>query len=641
MKVIGPAGWLWRLFYLSSVSLLAFAGAGCDRHQTTLPPELCPALPTLWTFTDYGALGHSEVARPGLEFHITPTGPGTIAGNVVRGAPSDITWVTSVFAFLQAGENATPKARAVIYQLDASGSPTGEPLAASAEMEIATFPAHWYRFDFPHGVPLRQGSYLIGIWTGGSGRTLLFAPGSAATLTGFFADSVPYDSLALPPASPSGSQGGKGWALYGLYRKRPVVQFDPSTYTPATPAQMTSINLELGQLYMRHRVLEALQATGIENPYPEGGIEINDLRLVQGSATDPNPNTLVVTITPWRRGAQGQHVSLQRSYRMTLKLTTFLLTPETESDASKRSAMLGNDENGQPLNAGVAIHFDLVELHSLSYDENVECNPDPDTGRSTNPKFDQIDSLVLENLSTSLATTRPLIIPTKAVTDAIANLSGSSPTIDGVALATDVDFKLGLHVKGFTGKPFDSQTTLGRFSSVDWAIDVDKAFVISKITSQLTSAATTSKLSPVGAARVEFDPGGTLRVYQKVGGCLSGDIGNVYALARMAIVRIGPIGPPPATRYALGIQVTPDADARVKTCALVNGTYLEDSFKHAQIGNVGGTVCDEPSDIQFKVSPTEWFYATALDTDDIFYIGGRSTSADTWRGPRPPVPACP
>jgi hypothetical protein len=345
---------------------------------------------------------------------------------------------------------------------------------------------------------------------------------------------------------------------------------------------------------------------------------------VQNAPASANPNMLVLRITPWLRGAQGQQVSLQRSYRVDLRLTPYLLTSDTESDASKRHDMLGKDEQGNPLDAGVAIRFDLVELHSLTYDQKVEC---------TNPNFDLIDKQILESLSTSLAAQHPFVVPTKAVTDAVSGL-GTTSVIDGVSLGTDLDFKLGLHVKDAEGKTFDPQTALSHFPSDDWAIDIDTALVSSAVGSAVASGARSAGLTPSGSSRVVFDPGGVLRVYQKVGGCGSGDIGNVYARITLSMARRGPDGPPPGTEYVLRAKQEPDADARVKACIFISN--LRFGISSATIGSC----VDVMASIQFRTSPSEWFYATAIDTDGVFYIAGRSSAADVWRGSRSAVPVC-
>ena len=448
-----------------------------------------------------------------------------------------------------------------------------------------------------------------------------------ADVKGFVAD-APYDASASAPGGPSGSPSGVQYALYGLYADS-VQQIDPGGYTPAARAETTSVNLELDKLYMRHRVIDALQGTGIDNPSPAEGVDVNDVRLVQQPDSSATPNMLVLRITPWLRGAQGQHVSLQRSYRLDLKLTPYLLTPETEPDARKRHNLLGTDEKGHPLDDGIAIRFDLVELHSLTYDQKVECS---------NPNFDPIDAKFLEGLSNQLAAQAPFIVPTKAVTDAIGKL-GASTAIDGINLGTDGDFKLGLRVKGAAGRSFQPQTALSHFPSDDWAIDIDPDLIKPAIGAIVASGASSAGLTPNGSARVEFDPGGVLRIYQNVGGCGSGDIGNVYALVTMSIVRIGPDGPPPGTQYVLRAVQTPDADARVKTCILVS--HLGRGLATATIGPGTSTACtDVMAKIAFQVSPSEWFYATALDTDGVFYIAGRSSSADAWRGARPAVASC-
>jgi hypothetical protein len=298
--------------------------------------------------------------------------------------------------------------------------------------------------------------------------------------------------------------------------------------------------------------------------------------------------------------------------------------------------MLGRDETGQPLDDGIAIRFDLVELHSLTYDQAVECP-------STN--FDLIDKNILESLSTSLAAQHPFVVPTKAVTDAVSKL-GVSATIDGINLGTDGDFKLGLHIKDAAGKPFSPQTALSHFPSEDWAIDIDPELVKPAIGAIAASGASSLGLSTNGAARVELDPGGVLRIYQSVGGCGAGNIGNVYARVTMSIVRVGPDRPPPGTRYVLRATKEGDGDARVKTCAIILGATpfgiadFPRGLATATVGPGPSACKDEIAAIAFPVGPAEWFYATALDTDGVFYIAGRSSAADSWRAPRSSVPAC-
>ena len=79
---------------------------------------------------------------------------------------------------------------------------------------------------------------------------------------------------------------------------------------------------------MRRRVADELLAPTIGDPSPDKGFTVDEVRFVQAAPGAANPNTLVIRITPWLRGAQGQHVSLQRSYRLTLALRPYLLYPQ-------------------------------------------------------------------------------------------------------------------------------------------------------------------------------------------------------------------------------------------------------------------------------------------------------------------------
>jgi hypothetical protein len=599
---------------------------GCDSSQTTIHTD-CPALPTQWTVASFRGLGNTTAFNP---FNApTILAPGKITGNVQTLAAAGDRDITAVFAYMELDGTDPAAVRAAIYRTDPAGRPTGAPLATSGEVRLGPEPARWQKFQFPDpSVRLAPGGYFIGIWSGGPGRARLYEPGTGrADVKGFAADAA-YDSSAAAPVSPNGSPSGVQYALYALYADS-VQQLDPAGYTPAARAETTSVNLELDQLYMRHRVIDALQGSGIDNPSPGEGVDINDVRLVQQPDSSATPNMLILRITPWLRGAQGQHVSLQRSYRLDLKLTPYLLTSGTEPDAQKRHNLLGSDENGRPLDDGIAIRFDLVELHSLTYDQKVECS---------NSNFDPIDAKFLEGISNQLAAQAPFVVPTKAVTDAIAKL-GAATAIDGINLGTDGDFKLGLHIKGAAGRSFQAQTALSHFPSDDWAIDIDPDLIKPAIGAIVASGATSAGLTPNGSARVEFDPGGVLRIYQSVGGCGSGNIGNVYALVTMSIVRIGPDGPPPGTQYVLRALKTPDADARVKACGLI--THLANGLATATIGPGTSSPCtDVMATIAFQVSPSEWFYATALDTDGVFYIAGRSSTADAWRGSRPAVASC-
>jgi hypothetical protein len=615
---------LRRAGYALALLLALVTLFGCDSTQTTIHVD-CPVLPTQWTRADYRGLGNTTAFNP---FNApTALSPGTITGNVQTLASPDARDITAVFGYMDLGGNESATVRAVIYRTDSSGRPLGAPIATSGEVRLAQEPARWQKFEFPDpSVHLAPGGYFVGIWSGGPGTARLYEPATAQAAVRGFVAGAPYDAAAPPPSTPNGSPSGTQYALYGLYADS-VQRIDPASYTPAARAEMTSINLELDQLYMRHRVLEALQGSGIDDPSPGQGVTINDVRLVQQSDSSPNPNMLVLRITPWLRGAQGQQVSLQRSYRVDLRLTPYLLT--SADDAAKRRNLLGNDENGQPLDAGIAIRFDLVELHSLTYDQKVECS---------NPNFDLIDAKFLEGLSNQLASQAPFVVPTKAVTDAIGKL-GASTTIDGVNLGTDGDFKLGLRVQGLPGRTFEPQTALSHFPSDDWAIDIDPDLIKPAIGAIVASGARSVGLVPNGSARVELDPGGVLRIYQNVGGCGAGNIGNVYALVTMSIVRVGPAGPPPKTQYVLRAVKVSDGDARVKACGLVS--HLANGLATATIGPGTSNPCtDAMATISFEVSPSEWFYATALDTDGVFYIAGRSSSADSWRGARPEVPSC-
>jgi hypothetical protein len=599
--------------------ICAVALAGCDGGGGGgggLPPVSCPAPPTKWMVPDYRAIGQSSVGT-------TPTriASGSIVGNVAELDTSSS--VSKVFVYLERSEIFAAGVRAVIYPTDSAGTPNGKPLAVSDQLVIDSGPPRWRAFTLP-AVQLALGKYFVGIWTGGAGTINLFATAGASPA---YTWTVPYDATAPPPSWAGTSTGATSWSLYALYNRSPAL-LDPASYTPAPRSTNTSIDLEMGQLYLRRRITTALQATGIDNPSPDAGMFVRDLRLEERTSGSEKVNVLNLNVEPWVRGAQNQPVSLQRFYRVVLKITPYLLTPSTEPDAAKRRTLLGG------ANSGLALRFELIELYNLSFGRPVNCS---------RTDLDLFDAPFLDGLQQSLSSQVPLVIPTSTITDVAAKLTGSSPDVSGVNLGSDLDLKIGFALSGTAGRPFEPQTSLSRFPGSDWAINIDTLLVASAIDSQVRTAITsTNGLSVIGTPTIAFVPGGlNVDVSVRVSGCGYSTTGSVSVEVEMMVRRIGPDGPPPLTRYVIRAPQT------TKPALGVFGTlcYLVLNPMGSATLTIGPGCFDVLSVVQFEASPGDWFYATSIDTDNVFYIAGRSSYMDMVRAneglpPRPAVPPC-
>src|SRR5207248_1306195 len=115
----------------------------------------------------------------------------------------------------------------------------------------------------------------------------------------------------------------------------------------------------LSELYMRHKIKDQLEKPPPDNPTPDSGFFVNDVALSEQGTGAQKLNLLTIQITPWLRGADGNPVSLQRSYRLTLKIVPYLVTATTIPDPQKRQAFIGVADNG------AALRFELVDLYSL------------------------------------------------------------------------------------------------------------------------------------------------------------------------------------------------------------------------------------------------------------------------------------
>ncbi len=405
---------------------------------------------------------------------------------------------------------------------------------------------------------------------------------------------------------------------------------DPKDYPIAPRAAQTSIDIELGQLYMRRRIEASLEAPSPDNPNPGSGVFVDDVRLEEQGSGPQKVNLVTIRITPWLRGASGQPASLQRSYRMGLNIVPYLITPATVADEQKRRAFLRTTDRG------AALRFELIELYSIVNQEAVSCS---------SANYDLIDSNVLTGLYDSLDRQDPLVLPAVSLTAMADTMLSSTTSLAGMNVGSDLDLKIGLTLDQGTPSTFDPQTSLPHFPSADWGVRLSTSFVSAAIERTARQAATGADPAvSVDSVSVSYVPGGidvTVRgALNKCGTIRWTDEAHVTPLVRMRT-------------DGKFILVAPSTDKMTNDAGLLNVVCvaLDQVFQSLAnpLGRATATinqfgVCGFPMSrdpVEFDAGPNDHFYATAVDTDELFYVAGRSTFMDQIVGARPPVPSCP
>ena len=386
----------------------------------------------------------------------------------------------------------------------------------------------------------------------------------------------------------------------------------------------SSVDIELSRPYIIERVGAMLEGsqTGDSGAFVRS-IDVKEL---------PGPvSVLEVRLEPWQRGQDGTPVSLQRSYRLTLKITPHLVTPATVPDAARRKQLLCPASDPQcTANQGALLSFDLQELYNLSF-SRVACDTP-----------DMFDVRIVPAIYQNMAAQQPLVLPTESISGVLAGAAGATPNLVDVNISADGFLKVGLRYNLGATHTFDRVTELrSRFSNTDWGADIDKsiltAAVRARMLKKLVERAPGSSITSFSAT---FSPGeiranavGALTVPSLCGGTTT--------------VTIDAHNP---------MQVCKDANNQSAIVSWTDATYSTNNFCVSLAtfwDNIGvGTISGPPpvwptlAPVQFSAGANDTFYGTALDLDNAFMIVGRSTLMDAKLAaagqPRPASPGnCP
>ncbi|MEZ4828968.1 MAG: hypothetical protein R3C61_22180 [Bacteroidia bacterium] len=404
----------------------------------------------------------------------------------------------------------------------------------------------------------------------------------------------------------------------------PPAPADPGYGTPAPPASRSSMNIELSQRYIREKVRTMMQSP----PSASSGVDIGTVRLSQETDAQGNPlHLLNVVISPWLRGNGDSTVSLQRSYELKLRIVPYLITPVTEPDSNRRRSLLCPNGNCTADN-GILIQFAFYELFGRINQAPVFCG---------SAGYDMIDGQVLGSVYKSLESARPVVVQADGLLAMGAGLAGIPMGLTGVALGSDLELKVGLLFDVGTPAVFDPQVSLSHFPDADWGVSLDTSLLSMAVRrSAIAQATSTDPRVSVSGVRVGYTTAG----FEVVA---SGQINLCGGISFTASTVVSP----QLCRKSDGTVVlqvcSGKADTNPKASFLQGICYLGSQFLSAFSGGWSTAViksgtCPDMGNISFQAGPGDVLYGTSLDTDQFFYIAGRSTFIDGQIN-RAPAPA--
>jgi hypothetical protein len=439
-------------------------------------------------------------------------------------------------------------------------------------------------------------------------------------------------ALAVAVLSPAGAAVA---GCPGPAASCPQAPAPPAVASVQTPrAEKTNVNLELSSRYMRTLIRERLEGPSATDPAATSGARVSTVALSQEGSGASTRNLVTVVLVPWFRSSTGR-TDLPRQFRLVLQMRPHLVTADVEPDAQVRGQWLGGADEG------VALTFAYSRLWDISLARDVVCPP----AGGADPIGDQ----VLRGVYDGLRDQAPTVIPADLVTGLATSLTGGAAKLKGANLATDGDLKLGFTLDSGSPTTFSPETLLVHHPSDDWGFELDTSLV-----SQLVSAKARGivegqdAFAKTDSVAVEFSAQGLFvtvkATHRQNSPCPDIHI-TATSLTKVSVrtdsagtsILIGKTGAP---------TITDDSDLVAKFCFLVDKALF--GAATAVIGPaVGSGSCPDalgpPLSFDFG---TDTFYGTSIDTDETFYISGRSKHLDavlasgTPPVQRPPVAAC-
>jgi hypothetical protein len=424
---------------------------------------------------------------------------------------------------------------------------------------------------------------------------------------------------------------------------------------PAAPKSTTaSVEIEIRGSYVKEQVRAKFDtplpvaATDQQLAIPDGmagfiptaGVVVKNVVLEEPIVAGARANVLAVQVVPWllhkERDPQDasrwtlSRTELPRYFTLRLRLVPRIRPPTT-----------------------ILIPLELQELRDDSARETVVCSRTPDL---RNPGYDIVTAQVHQGVLDALLGTAdhegaaPLELPAAEIATLVGGIAGSAVQLTGVALGTDRDLKVGLRFDQGTPVVFDSNTGLSHFPAADWGVAIDPSFITASVIQKLKKVATDApRPITLGPISVAYDSRPTASGRDNL---ISVD---ASATATTQLCHVGlsiraEVSPricrSPGGRSTLVGCTTQSITPHVDAC-IVFETFLfgDATMTVCTPGPCAAPIppnpCSPMTEIQFDAGAGDTFYATAIETDRMFYIAGRSTFLDALLPARPTVPACP
>jgi hypothetical protein len=382
---------------------------------------------------------------------------------------------------------------------------------------------------------------------------------------------------------------------------------------PAAPMSgQSSVDIEMSRLYMIERIRSLLE----DSQTGDAGAFVRSVDLIELQDANNRPvSILEIQLEPWLRGQSGTPASLQRFYRLRLKITPHLITPSTVSDQTRRKNLLcPPTETTCAAEQGALLTFDVYEMYNISFSRAACDTPDA------------IDIQIAPKILGQIAAARPLALPTEAISSVLAGATGPglSANLVDVNVSTDGFLKIGLQYTVGTTHVFDRVTSiLGRYPNRDWLVNIDTSILSSAVRARMLSTLVSQAPgSTITSFSTSFVPGEI-----QASGSASVTVPGICGSS--ALITISARNPTQMCRDATNtsaiVSWTDASTATGNVCL-----NLAQFWANINVGTVSGppTVWPTLATVSFPVGDNDVFYGTDLDLDNAFAIVGRSTLMD-------------
>jgi hypothetical protein len=364
-------------------------------------------------------------------------------------------------------------------------------------------------------------------------------------------------------------------------------------------------------------------------------VDVGAVLLTEPVVNGERLNLVSISLTPWLNSDPTDTTPpspLPHSYVLRLKFVPHLVTPATVADAARRQQLLCPPGGAAcTADAGVLLTFEFYELFSNVHQQAVSC---------ASSNYNLFDEQVLTTVYQKMGEQAPLLLPVGQLTGMVSGIAQTPVNMTGVTLGTDGDLKVGFLLDAGAQFAFDPFVTLSHFANADWGVFIDPSFITTAVQRQAVQLATADPRVKNPRVDVAYTQGS---IDVNVSGFVDLPVCGFNFTASVPLI-------PRVCKNAAGVSVLqmcsgqPVSQTTAGVCSAIVLSFTGGAAT-AVVGSGGSNTCTTLGEIQFGADTNDVFYATDIDTDGVFYIGGRSTFMDGIAGiganRQPMPPPCP